>query len=142
MATLDSTRTDYVRALPTLSRAAELIDISPAGITRGVEELGLEPIPWGRREKHLAVGDLLRLAAHLRRASIEEVAGGLLEGVERDHPAQLVEVKAEVDRFFAALPTRRPSQPDEFLAELRGALPKRYAKQAEAIYRRHATSSK
>lgn len=142
MATLDSTRADYVRALPTLSRAAELIDISPAGITRGIEELGLEPVPWGRREKHLAVGDLLRLATHLRRASIEEVAGGLLEGVERDHPAQLAAVNAEVDRFFAALPARRASEPDEFLAELRVALPKRYAKQAETIYRRHATSSK
>jgi hypothetical protein len=142
MATVESTRAGYVRALPTLSRAAELIDISPAGITRGIEELGLDPIPWGRREKHLAVGELLRLAAHLRRASIEEVAGGLLEGIERDHPEQLGAVNAEVDRFFAVLPARHTSEPDEFLAELRAALPKRYAKQAEAIYRRHATSSK
>ncbi len=142
MATVDATSTEYIRALPTLSRAAELIDISPAGITRGIEDLGLETIPWGRREKHLAVGDLLRLATHLRRASIEEVAGGLLQDVERDHPEQVSAINAEVDRFFDALPTRRPSQQDEFLAELRGALPKRYAEQAEAIYLRHASSSK
>lgn len=142
MATADATRTAYVRALPTLSRAAELIDISPAGVTRGIEELGLEPIPWGRREKHLAVGDLLRLAVHLQRASVEEVAGGLLEGVERQHPDQLGAIDAEVDRFFAALPPRRPDRPEDFLVELHDALPKRYAQQAEAIYRRHATSSK
>jgi hypothetical protein len=142
MATADATRTAYVRALPTLSRAAELIDISPAGVTRGIEELGLEPIPWGQREKHLAVGDLLRLAVHLQRASVEEVAGGLLEDVERQHPDQRGAIDAEIDRFFRTLPARRPEHPEDFLAELHGTLPKRYAKQAETIYRRHATSSK
>jgi hypothetical protein len=142
MATLDTTSSSYVRALPTLARAAELIDISPAGITRGIAELGIEPFAWGRREKHLAVTDLLRLATHLRRASVEEVAGGLLEAVEREAPEQAPAVSAEVDRFLAALPARRAAEPDEFLAELRDALPARYAKQAETIYRRHATSSK
>ena len=145
MATADITRTTsaaYVRALPTLSRAAQLIEISPGGITRGIEQLGIEPLAWGRREKHLAAADLLRLAAHLRRTPVEEVAGGLLEDVEREAPAQLSAVSADVDRFFAALPARRAAEPDEFLAELRGALPKRYADRAEAIYRRHATSSK
>ena len=100
MATTDAARTAYVRALPTLSRAAELIDISPAGVTRGIEDLGLEPLPWGRREKHLAVGDLLRLAVDLQRASIEEVAGGLVEDVERQYPDQLGAINVEVDRFF------------------------------------------
>lgn len=142
MATIDRSRADYVRALPTLSRAAELIDISPAGVTRGIEELGLEPMPWGRREKHLSVKDLLRLASHLRRASIEEVAGGLLEGVERDYPELAGVISGEIDQFFDALPKRRSSAPDAFLAELRGALPERYAKQAEEIYLRYAGSSK
>jgi hypothetical protein len=142
MATVDRSRTDYVRALPTLSDAAELIDISPAGITRGITELGIEPLPWGRREKHLAVDDLLRLAAHLRRASVEEVAGGLLEGVERDHSDLTAVIGGEVGRFFDALPERQPSATDEFLAEIRRALPKRYAKQAEEIYLRHTRSSK
>jgi hypothetical protein len=142
MATIERSHADYVRALPTLSRAAELIDISPAGVTRGIEELGLEPMPWGRREKHLSAEDLLRLAAYLRRASIEEVAGGLLEGVERDYPELIGVISAEVDRFFDALPARRPAPSDEFLAELRSTLPEIYAKQAEEIYRRHAGSSK
>lgn len=139
MAAIDVTGTGYIRALPTLSRAAELIDISPAGITRGIEELGLEPIPWGRREKHLGVEDLLRLAVHLRRASIEEVAGGLLGEVERDHPEQVEAINAGIDRFFDSLPARRAEQPDRFVAELHEALPERYAKQAEAIYLRNVT---
>jgi hypothetical protein len=142
MATIDRSRTAYVRALPTLASAARLIDISPAGVTRGVEELGLEPVPWGRREKHLYARDLLRLAAYLRRASVEEVAGGLLEGIERDHPKLLGAISAEVDQFFASLPKRQPSAPDEFLAELHEALPERYAKQAEEIYLGHADSSR
>jgi hypothetical protein len=66
----------------------------------------------------------------------------LLEDVKRQHPAQLGAIDAEVDRFFAALPPRRPDRPEDFLAELHDALPKRYARQAEAIYLRHATSSK
>jgi hypothetical protein len=142
MATVDRSRANYVRALPTLSDAAELIDISSAGITRGIAELGIEPLPWGRREKHLAVDDLLRLAIHLRRASIEEVAGGLLEGIERDHPDLTGVIGGEVDQFFDALPERRPSGADEFLAEIHKALPKRYAETAEEIYLRYASSSK
>jgi hypothetical protein len=51
-------------------------------------------------------------------------------------------VGAEVDRFFAVLPPRRASGTNEFLVELRDALPKRYAEQAEAIYLRHAESSR
>jgi hypothetical protein len=141
MATIDFTSSGYVRALPTLSRAAELIDTSPAGITRGIEELGLEPTPWGRREKHLGVEDLLRLAVHLRRASVEEVAGGLLEEVGRDHPEQAEAINFGIDRFFESLPARRAEQPDRFVAELHEALPERYAKRAEAIYLRHAANS-
>lgn len=141
MATIDVTSSAYVRALPTLSRAAELIDISPAGITRGIEELGLESIPWGHREKHLGVESLLCLASHLRRASVEEVAGGLQEEVERDHPEQVEAINAGIDRFFDSLPARRAEHPDRFVAELHEALPARYAKQAEAIYLRHAASS-
>jgi hypothetical protein len=142
MATIDTTvRPDYVRALPNLSQAAELIEISPAGITRGMEALGIEPLMWGLKEKHLDVGDLLRLAAHLRRASIEEVAGGLLELVGERAPDQLSAVSDQVDRYFDALPPRRPVDGAQFLAELREELPKRHAEQAEAIYRRHAEST-
>jgi hypothetical protein len=142
MATINrTTSSDYVRALPNLSQAAELIDISPAGITRGMEALGIEPLMWGRKEKHLEVEDLLRLAAHLQRASVEEVAGGLLELVGDRAPDELSAVSDQVDRFFEALPPRRPVDSAEFLAELREELPKRYAERAAAIHRRHAEST-
>lgn len=142
MATVDTTITsDYVRALPNLSQAAALIDISPAGITRGIDALGIEPLRWGLKEKHLSVADLLRLAVHLRRASVEEVAGGLLEMVEQKSPDHLSTVSAEVDSFFDALPARRAMDSEGFLRELRDELPKKYADRAEAIYRRHALST-
>ena len=142
MATIDlTTSSDYVRALPNLSQAAELIDISPAGITRGMEALGIKPLMWGLKEKHLDVEDLLRLAAHLRRASVEEVAGGLLELVEEKAPDELSAVSGQVDRYFDALAPRRPVDGAEFLAALRDELPKKYAERAEAIYRRHAEST-
>ncbi len=142
MATADATRTAYVRALPTLSRAAELIDISPAGVTRGIEELGLEPLPWGRREKHLAVGDLLDSRCISSAPRLRRWRAVYSTDVKRQHPDQLGAVNAEVGRFFAAFPPRRPDRPEDFLTELHDALPKRYAQRAEAIYRRHATSSK
>lgn len=142
MATIDlTTRSDYIRALPNLTQAAELIDVSAAGITRGIKTLRIEPLLWGHREKHLKVADLLALAAHLRRASVEEVAGGLIELVERESPDQVPAVSAEVDRFFEALPARVPVDGTAFLRELREELPKKYAERAEAIYRRHADST-
>lgn len=142
MATIDTTTSlEYVRALPKLSQAAELIDTSPAGITRGIEALGIEPLRWGLKEKHLDVADLLRLAVRLRRASLEEVAGGLLEMVEQKAPDHLSAVSAQVDSFFEALPSRREADSDGFLRELRDELPEKYADWAEAIYRRHALST-
>jgi hypothetical protein len=91
-------------------------------------------------EKHLAVVDVLRIAAQARRATIEEVAGGLLERAAGD-PAQHEAVRAEIDEFLADRQPAQPAPPEEFLAELREALPRKYAKQAERIYRRYVESS-
>ena len=74
-----SARADAVRTLPTYQEAAELVEIHPSGITRAVAKLGIVPQLWGGVEKHLQVVDVLRIAAQARRASVEEVAGGLLE---------------------------------------------------------------
>ena len=140
-ATQTSTRTDVVRTLPTYQEAAELIEIHPSGITRAVAKLGIEPQLWGGVEKHLAVVDVLRIAAQARRASVEEVAGQLLERASSD-PARKEAIRAEIDRYFAEI--HKPAQPapqDSFLAELREALPEKYAKQAERIYRRYVESS-
>jgi hypothetical protein len=139
--TQTSARADAVRTLPTYQEAAELIELHPSGITRAVARLGIDPQLWGGVEKHLRVNDVLKIAAQARRASVEEVAGGLLERVSAD-PARRDAVRAEIDRYFAE--HHRPARPasqDAFLAELREALPGRYAKQAERIYRRYIESS-
>jgi hypothetical protein len=139
--TRTSARADVVRTLPTYQEAAELMEIHPSGITRAVARLGIVPQPWGGIEKHLRVIDVLRIAAQARRASVEEVAGGLLERAS-DDPHRQEAVRAEIDRYFAEV--RQPEQPasqESFLAELREALPGKYAKQAERIYRRYVESS-
>jgi hypothetical protein len=139
--TQTSARADVVRTLPTYQEAAELIEIHPSGITRAVAKLGIEPELWGGVEKHLKVVDVLRIAAQARRASVEEVAGGLLERAA-DDPSRQVAIRAEIDRYFAEVhePAQASSQ-DSFLAELREALPGKYAKRAERIYRRYVESS-
>jgi hypothetical protein len=135
------TRADFIRALPTYQEAAELIEIHPSGITRAVAKLDIQPELWGGTEKHLRAFDVLRIAAQARRASIEEVAGGLLERAAND-PAQHEAVRAEVDRYLAEVRQRaQPGAQDAFLTELRDALPSQYAKQAERIYRRYVESS-
>lgn len=136
-----SARANSVRTLPTYQEAAELIEIHPSGITRSVARLGIVPQLWGGSEKHLQVTDVLRIAAQARRASVEEVAGGLLERAS-DDPHRQETVRAEIDRYFAEV--HQPAQPasqDSFLGELRQALPEKYAKQAERIYRRYVESS-
>ncbi len=140
-ATQTPARAEVVRTLPTYQEAAELIEIHPSGITRAVSKLGIEPQLWGGVEKHLAVVDVLRIAAQARRASVEEVAGTLLERAASD-PAREEAVRAEIDRYFAEIhKSAQPAPEDSFLAELRGALPEQYAKQAERIYRRYVESS-
>jgi hypothetical protein len=141
VATQTPARAEAVRTLPTFQEAAELIEIHPSGITRAVAKLGIEPQLWGGVEKHVAVVDLLRIAAQAHRASVEEVAGGLLERASSD-PAHEEATRAEIERYFAEI--HQPAQPapaDSFLAELREALPEQYAEQAERIYRRYVGSS-
>lgn len=141
MVTQTSPRADVVRTLPTYQEAAELIEVHPSGITRAVAKLGIQPELWGGIEKHLQVVDVLRIAGQARRASVEEVAGGLLERASGD-PAQRDAVQSELDRYFAEIQQPAQVSPQEaFLAELHEALPGKYAKQAERIYRRYVESS-
>lgn len=130
----------YVQALPKLSDAAELIGLDPSGITRAIQRLDIEPLPWGGREKHLAIADVLTIARHAHRASLEEGAGNLLTWTEQTHPEHVDAFTAEVDAFVAALPAPTPRGPDAFVAELRAMLPKRWARKAEQIWRDHASA--
>jgi hypothetical protein len=138
MTGIPTSRSNYVRALPKLSDAAELIGLDPSGMTRAIQRLGIEPLRWGGRDKHLAIADVLTIAASAQRASLEEVAGSLLTWAEREHGEHVDLITAEIDAFFAALPAPAAREADAFVAELRAALPKRWADKAERIWREHA----
>jgi hypothetical protein len=131
-------RSDYVRTLPTLSQAAGFIGLDTGGMSRAVRALGIEPLRWGRRDKHLGAVETLQIARVAQRASLEEVAGKILEWTERNHPDALERVTSEIDGFFTLLPKPIATPPGAFLAELRMALPRRWAEEAEKIWRAHA----
>ena len=107
-------------------------------MSRIVRSLGIEPQAWGRRDKHLEVAQVLQIARVAQRASLEEVAGSIIEWTEKNHPEALEQTTTEIDRFFAQLP--QPTATDQFLAELHAALPERWACKAEQIWRAHAAS--
>lgn len=127
-------RAEHVRALPTFAEAAALIGLDPSGVSRAVKRLGIAPLPWGNREKHLAVADVLRIAAHAKRLALEEVGGGLLDWAEREHPDRADAIRAEIDAFFASLPEPEPTPRDQFIAEIRAGLPPEAADRAIEIY--------
>lgn len=133
-------RTERVRSFPTLSQAAQFVGLDTGGMSRIVRSLGIEPQRWGRRDKHLTVAQVLQIARVAQRASLEEVAGNILEWTEQKHPDAVQRTTAEIDAFFAELPDPTATPANEFIAELRAALPPRWAEKAEAIWRAHADS--
>jgi hypothetical protein len=133
-------RAERVRSLPTLSQAAGFIGLDTGGMSRAVRALGIEPQRWGRRDKHLEVAQVLKIATVAQRASLEEVAGSILEWTEQAHPEALDQTTAEIDAFFVELPPPAATPADEFVAELRAALPPQWADKAEATWRAHAGS--
>jgi hypothetical protein len=141
MSTATTRRAEYVAALPTFAQAATFIMIDPSGVSRAVKALEIEPIPWGNREKHLAIADVFRIAIHAKRAALEEVGGELLDWAEWEHPGQAEAIRAEIDAFFASLPERKPPPRDEFIAELRAALPPKAAERAIEIYLGHTPNT-
>ena len=104
MAHASTTRSDYVQALPKLNDAAQFIGLDPSGMTRAIQRLEIEPERWGGRDKHLAIADVLTIAANAQRASLEEVAGNILTWAEMEHAEHVDAFTAEIDAFFAALP--------------------------------------
>jgi hypothetical protein len=134
----DHPRNARVRSLPTLSQAARFIGLDSGGMSRIVRSLGIEPQAWGRRDKHLEAAQILQVARVAQRASLEEVAGSIIEWTEKNHPEALEQASADIDRFFAQLPQPAATRADQFVAELHTALPERWARKAEKIWRAHA----
>lgn len=124
----------YLQALPTLAQTAEILDVSRAWVTRAVKEMGIVAIPWGNREKHLEVADVLRLGIRAKRHGLEAIAGELVDRTVQQHPEQADVIKTEIDEFFASLQAPAPAEPDEFVAFLRDALPTATADEAVKRY--------
>ena len=116
-------RSDYIRSLPTLSQAAGFIGLDTGGMSRAVRALGIEPLRWGRRDKHLAIVEVLQVARVAQRASLEEVAGNILEWTEQNHPEALERTTTEIDEFFAQLPQPTATPPMSLGRATRGAPP-------------------
>jgi hypothetical protein len=135
-------RAENVRALPTFAETASLIGLDPSGVSRAVRKLGIEPLPWGNREKHLTVADVFRIAIDANRLALEEVGGGLLDWAQRKHPEQAEAIQAEIDAFFASLPEPQATPRDQFIAELRAGLPPEAAERAIEIYLDLASKTK
>jgi hypothetical protein len=133
-------RVEHVRSLPTLSQAAAFIGVDSGGMSRIVRSLGIEPLAWGRRDKHLEAVQVLQVARVAQRASLEEVAGSIVEWTEKNHPEALERTTAQIDGFFAGLPRPTATPAEQFVAELHTALPERWACKAEEIWRAHAGS--
>jgi len=133
-------RPAYFNVLPSLTRAAEWMGVAPSSVTRAVDRLGIETLFWGRGRR-LDVPGLLDVARALRRFSAEEIAGDLLDYVQATAPEHLAAVQVDIDGYFTSRSRRKASSPEAFIADLHQALPTRYAKQAEEIYRRHALST-
>ncbi len=138
----DVSRAEHVRALPTFAETASLLGLDPSGVSRAVRKLGIEPLPWGNREKHLTVADLFRIAIDANRLALEEVGGGLLDWAQRKHPEQAEAIQAEIDAFFASLPEPQATPRDQFIAELRAGLPPEAAERAIEIYLDLASKTK
>jgi hypothetical protein len=96
-------RAGYIAALPTFAQSAAMIGIHPSGIGRAVKRLGIEPLRWGNRDKHLSVADLMSLADDAHRETRQTVASRLLDHVVREHPSQAAAIRADIESFFAGL---------------------------------------
>ena len=92
------------------------------------------------QDKHLEAAQVLQIARFAQRASLEEVAGSILEWTEQNHPDAVEQTATEIDAFFAELPAPAATPADEFIAELRAALPPRWANKAETIWRAHVSN--
>jgi hypothetical protein len=71
----------------------------------------------------LAIAEVLHVARVAQRASLEEVAGNILEWTEQNHPEALERTTTEIDEFFAQLPQPTATPPMSPGRATRGAPP-------------------
>lgn len=111
-------RPDDLRAYPTLTQAAHILDVRPSTLSRR-RDLHFEPMG---REKRLTPATVMELAAYYRRRSQYEVAESLVQYARERAPEMLSRVEEEVDSAFSDNREGGISA-QEFLEEARRSLP-------------------
>jgi hypothetical protein len=108
-------------AYPTLTGAAEMVGVAPPTLSRLSD---LVYIRAGGRDHRIPAAEVLRLARHFQRRSIDEVAFDLVAYCEAHAPNLTEAVAAEVDEAVATFyqTASKPSM-EAFLRDARRFLP-------------------
>ena len=117
-------------AFPTLRKAAWMIGVSPAALSRRTD-LPVEP---RGREKRFPPDLVLTLARYYRKRSEYEVASDLIDHAVAFAPEFVGDVEAEIETFFGTGESGAVDA-DAFLSEARRSLPLPLYRQIEAAYR-------
>lgn len=127
---------EKLAAFPSLRRAAEIIGVDPATLSRRKDIVDrIEP---RGRERLFPPALTLELAAYYRKRRLTAVASDLIDLAVEDAPDYVDEIEHEVDETLGQL-TRQPrqSQAVAFLAEARRSLPPDLFAQVENAYEAH-----
>ncbi len=120
-------------AYPTLSEAATMVGVRPATLSRLPD---LEYIKAGGRDHRIPPAEVIRLAQHFRRRSIDEVAFDLVEYCQAHAPAAEGAVAMDVDEAVTAIYRAAPKPSIEaFLRDARRYLPSSlFSQVAKAVF--------
>jgi BMFP domain-containing protein YqiC len=105
-----------VRAYPTLTETAQLLDVNKSTVSKRAQRS--ESANGTRR---LPPAEVLRLGREQRKVPLTQLAHTLVQYAERHAPAHRAEVERQVQEFFAADREREKLQVsrEEFLAQAR-----------------------
>jgi hypothetical protein len=120
-------------AYPTLSEGAAMVGVKPATLSRLRD---LDYIKAGGRDHRIPAAEVIRLAQHFQRRSVDEVAFDLVAYCKAHAPDLEGAVAAEVDEAVAAIYQAAPKPSVEaFLRDARRHLPSDLFRQvAEAVF--------
>src|ERR1039458_5291668 len=90
----------YYVLLP-LSYAGKFTELSPAEMRKVARTLQIKLKKEDYEGENLRITEVLQITRVARGASLEEVAGNVLEWAEKNHSHAVGRVRTEMDEFFA-----------------------------------------
>ncbi len=110
-----------------------MLSVAESTLSRAVRRHGIVVKRTGDRDRAVPAADVLRLNQAFRRKIVEELAGELVAYAEKREPLFVDAILAEVTAGLDALSV--PGRDgNDFLDEIRGALPERWYREVERIY--------